>query len=551
MTQHHVRKQMKQAKQIFRDAVLLTASALLMRTVGVWFQIAVSNRAGAEAMGLFSLMSGVYGFALTFATSGIHLGVTRMVTETVSGGKPGRVTGLMRRAILYALFFGISASVLLASGAGVIARCWIKDARAITSLRLFAVTLPLLSLSSVFGGYFTAVRRSAKSAAGQVCEQGLRIGFCMYLLAFFAGNDTEHILIALVAGGALAETLSFLLELFLYLTDRRRHFPAENVESASSEGRQLVKITLPVALTTYARSGLITLEHILIPEGLRNSGASHTAALTAYGSIHSMALPIILYPAAVIGAFSGLLIPALAECRVMGSRIRIRYMISRVWHFSLIFSIGVAGVLVCFSEELGNVLYPATETSRYLRILAPLIPIMYVDTATDAMLKGLGEQFRSMIINIADALLSVILVWILVPRFGIVGYLITIYVSEIFNTVFSIHHLLKVSGTVPRIFKWVYLPLASAVGAAFAARGVLRWIGSTGTTKPTVFAHLFLGAAFYLLFVTLTGSIGKEERAWIRTLFRKTETPSSIGVKETNDGIDDRPKPRARFRKAG
>ena len=310
---------MKQAKQIFRDALFLTAAALLMRTVGVWFQIAISNRAGAEAMGLFSLMSGVYGFALTFATSGIHLGVTRMVAETISRKKPERVPGLLRRAVFYALFFGCLSAILLASLSGVISRYWIKDARVISSLRLFAVTLPLLALSSVFGGYFTAVRRSAKSAIGQVCEQGLRIGFCMYLLAFFAGEETERILIALVLGGALAETISFLLELVLYLIDRRRNFPRKKGISASREGRELVRITLPVALTTYARAGLITLEHILIPEGLRNSGASHSLALAAYGSIQGMALPIILYPAAIIISFSGLLIPALAECRVLNS----------------------------------------------------------------------------------------------------------------------------------------------------------------------------------------------------------------------------------------
>lgn len=541
---------MKQAKQIFRDATLLAAASLLMRTVGVWFQIAISNRAGAEAMGLFSLMSGVYGFALTFATSGIHLGVTRMVTETVSRGNADRVPGLMRRAVFYALFFGLTASVLLASCSGMIAEFWIKDLRVVTSLRLFSITLPLLSLSSVFGGYFTAVRRSSKSAVGQVCEQALRIGFCMYLLAFFAGNSTERILMALVSGGALAETLSFLLELLLYCLDRHRHFPSVVGISASAEGRQLVTITLPVALTTYARSGLITLEHILIPEGLRNSGASHAAALAAYGSIHSMALPIILYPAAVIAAFSGLLIPALAECRVLGSRVRIRYMISRVWHFSLLFSIGVAGILVCFSAELGSVLYPATETGRYLRILAPLIPIMYVDTATDAMLKGLGEQFRSMIINIADALLSVILVRILVPRFGITGYLITIYVSELFNTVLSVHRLLVISQTVPKLLKWVYLPLASVVGASFAARGILNLIGNTGGGRIAVFSHLALCAGFYLLFATLSGSIGKEERAWIRTLFRKAEKKAKEPLKETASDTAARPARRGAFREA-
>ena len=49
----------KHARQIFWNAMLLTAATLLMRTVGVSFQVYVSNRAGAEAMGLFSLMSGV------------------------------------------------------------------------------------------------------------------------------------------------------------------------------------------------------------------------------------------------------------------------------------------------------------------------------------------------------------------------------------------------------------------------------------------------------------------------------------------------------------
>lgn len=542
---------MKQARQIFRDALTLAASALLMRTVAVWFQIAISNRAGAEAMGLYSLMSGVYGFALTFATSGIHLGVTRMVAETVSRGRSDRVPGLLRRAILYALFFGVTASVLLACGAGSVARWWIKDLRTVRSLRLFALTLPLISLTSVFGGYFTAVRRSVKSAVGQVCEQGLRIGICMFLLALFAGSDTERILLALVLGGALSEILSFLLEVTLYCVDRRRHFPARPGVSSSAEGRMLVRITLPVALTTYARSGLLTLEHILIPEGLRNSGATHAAALAAYGKIHSMALPIILYPAAVIAAFSGLLIPALAECRVSGSRVRIRYMISRVWHFSLLFSIGAAGAIVCFSGELGEALYPGSGTGFYLRVLAPLIPIMYVDTATDAMLKGLGEQFRSMIINIADAALSVVLVWVLVPRYGIGGYLVTIYVSELFNTVLSVHRLLLISRTVPKLLKWVYLPLGSVVGASFAARGILSLSGTTGGGRVAVFLHVALFVGFYLLFLCLSGSVGKEERAWIRTLFRDHDGPARDKFKETAGGSAPPPERRRAFRKAG
>ena len=81
----------KQAKQIFWNALLLTAASLLIRTVSVSFQVYISNRAGAEAMGLFSLMSGVYGFALTLATSGIHLGVTRVVADALGRNEPKKI----------------------------------------------------------------------------------------------------------------------------------------------------------------------------------------------------------------------------------------------------------------------------------------------------------------------------------------------------------------------------------------------------------------------------------------------------------------------------
>ena len=532
---------MKQAKQIFRDAILLTFTSLLIRTVGVWFQIYISARAGAEAMGLYALMSGVYGFALTLATSGIHLGVTRVVAEMLSRKQEDRIPSLMRRAILYALFFGSLSAILLFSFAKPISLRWLKDTRTVTSLRILSITLPLISLTSVFGGYFTAVRRSTKSALGQITEQGLRIFFCMYLLSLPFANTAERLLNALVIGGALSEILSFLLEFTLYLLDKHHHFPNRTREVASLEGMQLIRITLPVALTTYIRSGLLTLEHILIPEGLRNSGASHSAALAAYGSIQSMALPIILYPAALIGAFSGLLIPAVAECYVSESEKRLRYMISRVWHLSMIFSIGVAGILICFSAELGNALYPGTQTASYIRLLAPLIPVMYVDTATDAILKGIGQQLYSMIINIIDAGLSVLLVLILVPKFGITGYLITVYISETFNTVFSVTRLLMLSKTRVHPLKWVYLPLLSVVGATCCAHFLFSRLPHLPSGKWEIALHCTFTAWIYLLFLFLSNSLGKEERAWIRTLF-------SYPRLKTKDGVVSPPKHRKVFR---
>ena len=62
---------------------------------------------------------------------------------------------------------------------------------------------------------------------------------------------------------------------------------------------------------------------------------------------------------------------------------------------------------------------------------------MYIDTVTDALLKGLGEQRYCMKVNIADALISLVLVVLLTPTLGLGGYIVSMYGCEIINLYFS------------------------------------------------------------------------------------------------------------------
>ena len=97
--------------------------------------------------------------------------------------------------------------------------------------------------------------------------------------------------------------------------------------------KNLLGIALPVAFSTYVRSGLLTLEHTLIPIGLRKSGASKERSLAAYGTLNSMVFPVILFPSALISSFAGMTIPELSDCLAKGHRKRIAYISTRVWQF--------------------------------------------------------------------------------------------------------------------------------------------------------------------------------------------------------------------------
>jgi stage V sporulation protein B len=320
--------------------------------------------------------------------------------------------------------------------------------------------------------------------------------------------------LAILAGGAVSESFSLMLNLVLYLVDKR-HF--QNIPPINSGKKvRVAAIAMPVAISAYIRSGLLAIEHILIPRGLISYGAGSSDALAAYGSLHSMALPVVLFPAAILSSFAGLLIPEVTEQQAAGNRIEIRYIASRVYQMTMLFSIGAGAIMLFLSGELGEVLYGSAEVADFIRFLAPLVPIMYLDTATDAMLKGLGEQVYSMNVNILDALVSVISVALLVPRMGIMGYLVTIYITEILNAALSITRLLHISGFRPKLHLVLLRPLASAVGATCLAKLLLHALPVAGmNTGLSLTVHIFLTSILYFILLYLTGGFGKKDTAWL------------------------------------
>ena len=500
---------MKTKRQFLLNGLLLTLVALLMRTISVAFNVYVSGLVGAEAMGLLALIAGVYGFAVTLATSGIHLATVRTISARLvqtNGAENGKC---LRACLRYAAFFGSFATFLLLLAARPLSVLVLKDARTTKALYLLSFTLLPIALTSVLNGYFVAVRRAWKNALSGVSEQSVKVLLTIYFLVFLAPKTVEGCVLAILFGGAVAESFSLLFNLALYLFDKR-HFrgitPLKTVRSP-----RVAEIALPVAISAYARSGLLAIEHILIPRGLLSFGAGTSGALSSYGALQSMALPVVLYPAAITTAFAGLLIPEVTEQHCAQNRAQIRYIARRVYQLTLLFSIGTAAIMLCFSASLGKALYNSGEVGAFIRAIAPLIPIMYLDTATDALLKGLGEQVYSMRVNILDALISVLCVAILVPQMGIAGYVITIYVTEILNAALSIARLLRVSGFHPPLGKLVLRPLLCAIASTCATRVLLSYF----PFPLSIVCQILLAAIFYASFLLLTGSFNSQDRQWL------------------------------------
>ena len=479
----------------------MTAVALAVRYISVAFNVYLTNKIGAVAMGLFTLISSVYGFALTLATSGLSLATTKLVSEALGGLEENRksatVKAIMKKSLAFAFCISLAVSIGLYLLAPFLANNVLKDARTLDALKILSYTLVPIALSSSMSGYFIGVRKVHKNATVQVIGQAIKIFSCIYLLSITTVADVESACLAIIWGGTIAELASFIIHLLSYIIDIKKEKSQESADE--SVAKKLIPFTLPVAFSSYVRSALVTVEHLLIPWGLEKSGSGRDASLAAYGTVHSIVFPLVLFPSAISSSFAGLLVPEISESAACNDTERIERIIGKVLKTVLIYSIGVAGIMLCLSEEFGSVFFDDRSAVKYLLLVSPLVPVMYLDTSVDSILKGLGHQFYCMIINIVDSLLSVILVWVLLPKYGIMGYIATVYFTELVNATLSVTKLLCVAKIKFRIFDWVAKPILSIIASTAIIRFLLYKIGAFAQSRVDIAIHVCAIACIYIL----------------------------------------------------
>ena len=490
------------------NTTLLTASGLAMRFVGMIWQVWLVSRIGDAGIGLFQLVISVSSLAATVAVSGIRYTTTRLVAEELGVERRSGAAQALASCMMYGLFFGLAAGLILMLLAEPLGFLWLEDARTVRPLMLIALEMPLTGIDAVMHGYFTAVGRVWKSVTIAVLQQIATIAATAALLAACPEGNLEYSCLAITAGQLLGCGAEILIMAIVYHTDRIRHGIRRKNSAVSLPvmTNRMLTIALPLAATAYARSGLSTLQHLLVPTGLRASGLDTEAALAGYGAIQGMALPVILFPSCVMLAIAELIVPKLTAQQVQGQTQSIRHTSENILLKGLMFSAVTAALFLALGDPLGMALYDSREAGLYIQIFAWIVPVMYLDMLADGCLKGLGEMMFCMYVNIADAALSALLVWLTLPKWGIPAYLFMICFTETFNFLFSVIRLKRKAG-----LRLPWRRIGRIVITAALAGGSARLLYSAISAGTSVPALIVSAAAGLIVFIL--GQISPEEEA--------------------------------------
>lgn len=489
-------KKIKKSKLFIINSIIIMMSSLIIKVIASVFDIFLANEIGAEAIGVYSLIMSIYMFAVTIATSGVNLAATKVISEEIEKGNNANIPRIVKRCFLYSFIMGCFACVLLILFTPYICEHWLMNKISHIVLYSLAVSLPFVSLTSAISGYFLAVRNVLRTSISQIAGQLIRIGVVFILVTKIFPSNINNSALALVIGSTLSEILSFIFLYITYLKDRKKHSKLHCAEKALT--KRILKISLPIAVTSYIRSGLNTLKQIIIPIRLKLNGMSYEKAIAEYGIICGMAMPIIMFPSVIVYSYSSLLVPEFSRFSVHSDKKDMTNTISKMFKITLYFSIAITGILMYYGKDLGNLLYNTPDVGWYIKVMAPLITLIYLDNVIDSILKGLGKQVSVMCCNILDLVISVSFIYYLLPIFGSVGYIIVMYISEILNYSISVITLFKETNLKFKYFEWVILPTLCII-AALILTGIFSFTYLNSTLSLVL--KIFMCILFYIFLI--------------------------------------------------
>ncbi|GHU41075.1 stage V sporulation protein B [Clostridia bacterium] len=407
------------------------------------------------------------------AAIGVKEGKAPVVARATIGVKEGKDSlkdSLLKSVIspLTYLWAGLILSLLLCAActffvyyyAEILAVSLFHEPRCIPLLKILALSIPFGGIHACINGYFYGLKKTAVPAISQLLEQIARVG-AVYVIYSITIEQGGTVSVSMAVWGILVgEVISVLYSITMM---RGRSDSLENAKqkqmgrgmtrlankktfdkqtilkqkiidkqglsrycpgiALKMQGliafRQILLLSAPLTANRVLINLMQSVEAILIPAKLRTFGYSHEEALSLFGVLAGMAMPIILFPSVVTGSLSVMLLPAISEAQAKGDVPYIKNAVKKSCFYCITFGLCATLGFLLLGKWFGTVVFSNEFAGTLIMILAWICPFLYLTTTLNSILNGLGKTTLTLCLNLLSSGIRIFFICFLMPTFGI------------------------------------------------------------------------------------------------------------------------------------
>lgn len=435
-------------RTFIKGTLILTLTGLLSRVIGFFYRIYLSRLFGEEGMGIYQLLSPVLALSFSLCAAGIQTAISKYVAASVAKGNCKDSYRYLFTGLFLSLLLSVPCMLLLLMFSDFVAVHFLLESRTASMLRIIALSIPAGAVHSCINGYYYGIKKTMLPSSTQIIEQFMRF-FCVLAADFLArrSHTVPHInaaVVGLVVGECAAMLISLLAIYFRFYREEagagKSSLPYSNAGafgiSRFHAVKNLLVLAFPLTVSRIVVNLLQSVEAVAIPSRLCRYGYDSVTALSVYGVLTGMALPLLFFPNALTGSMSLLLLPMVSEADAKGNTDAVKNTTLKTIQSCLL--LGAACTLFFFLSGpfLGRFLFHSELAGRYIRSLSLLCPFLYLCTTLSGILHGLGKAVSVFFVNVFSLSLRLLFVFFLIPAFGIDCYILSMVLSQLLSAFF-------------------------------------------------------------------------------------------------------------------
>lgn len=427
-------------KTFIKGTFILTAAGAATKILGFVFRILLSRNIGAEGMGIYQLVMPVSAVCFAIGISGLEVSVSRFTAYYCFRQKKTQARSVAVLCTFMSLFLCLICAVSVYFLADTLAAHVFHNQSCALLIRVVAASVPFACIHCMVCSYYIGQERTGIPALSQLFEQFIRIGTVYIMIKIYRQSGEPCSAVIGAAGliaGEIGAALFCLSVIMLHTGGRKTGISGKSLAlSFRAHAKEISGTAIPVSLNRLSLHGLQSVEAALIPLMLQTYGLSLKEALSVYGIITGMAMPIILFPCTLSNSVAQMLLPSMSKLQDSPEKLR-RGSVGAIV-FSVAFGFVCIIAFITVGAPLGAHLFGEKSVASYVKILAWLCPFIFISSTFKSILHALGKTALVFANNMLSETINLACVVFLIPRFGIYAYLTGMLVSQLVNALLSV-----------------------------------------------------------------------------------------------------------------
>lgn len=442
-------------KKVAKGASYVFIGMILSKIISFFYRYYVARSLGPEGYGMIEIGISIVSFAWVFASLGITGAPARYAAFFRAKSDERRIKGTIHACLIMLLPLAVVSTIILLVISPILAP--VVTSNPLVSgemtfiLYIMSVTIPFIILNAVFRESLRGLQNMKHLMYSEyIIFNSVQLGFVLVFLSL--GWD--------VIGAAMAYLLSIVIttaSFFYYM--QKRTFPIISKIRAIKPYREILFFSLPLFLGSVSIVFLTWTDTLFI-------GVFQNAT---WSGIYNAALPLAGMIFVIQKAFGGLVMPMVTEMHVKNNKEQIARLYKNVTNWIFYAGFPFLLILTLFSGNALNFVFGPDYVPG-----AVALSILTLGYFINSILSNSGPILIAMkktkVISFnrtLAAVLNIILNFILIPIYGIMGAAAATMFSLNLGTFLCVFHVWKKTGMQPFTTRVVRSFIAGVISIAF------------------------------------------------------------------------------------